>query len=328
MPFDFFAFLNTIITMFIILIAGYILGKIGVIDRTASKNLSKLIVMLGQPALIINAIISHRYSERNLQLAIISFIIALIMHLLMALFAFLSCMKIKDLDERKITEFAMVFGNIGFLGIPIISALFPEDGAFVAAFFIVCFNILLWIIGLGIIARKRTDIKMTAKKIFINKGTVPSLIGFIIFLIPSVFPKFELPRFATMSIGYIASLCTPISMLIIGALISTRPIKKLFISGKIYYLSLFKLILIPLFFCVLAKLLGLSDFWVILITTVSAMPSASSTSMFAELYDTAPEYSAQCVGASTLFSLLTMPLLLFVANIILQFNFQLFNFSF
>ena len=311
--------------MFIILVAGYVLGKIGVIDRVASKNLSKLIVMIGQPALIIHAIIGHRYSENNLKLAITSFIIALIVHLLLALFAFLSCIKIKDLNERKITEFAMIFGNIGFLGIPVISALLPKDGAFVAAFFIVCFNILLWIIGLGIIARQRNDIRLTVKQMFLNKGTIPSFIGFAIFLIPAIFPSFELPTFASQSIDYIASLCTPISMLIIGALIATRPLKTLFNSGKIYYLSFIKLILIPLFFCFVAKILGFSDFWIIFITTISAMPCASATSMFAELYDTAPEYSAQCVGTSTLFSLLTMPLLLYIANMILQLDFQLFN---
>jgi len=245
---------------------------------------------------------------------------------LMAIFAFFACIKIKDIDERKITEFAMVFGNIGFLGIPVVSALLGDDGAFVSSFFVVCFNILLWIIGLGIIARKRNDIKFTVKKMFINKGTVPSLIGFAIFLIPAIFPNFVVPEFAGMSISYIASLCTPISMLIIGALISTRPIKSLFSSGKIYYLCLWKLLIVPAFFCLLAKLLGFTDFWILLITAVSAMPSASSTSMFAELYDTTPEYSAQCVGTSTLFSLLTMPCLILIAEQVLKINFSLFNF--
>ena len=53
---DFSAFLNTIITMFIILIVGYVLGKKDVITKSASKNLSKLIISIGQPALIINSI--------------------------------------------------------------------------------------------------------------------------------------------------------------------------------------------------------------------------------------------------------------------------------
>lgn len=322
---DFSAFLNTVITMFIILIVGFVLGKTNVIDSTASKKLSKLIITVAQPALIINSIISIRYSEDNLKLAIISLLFALVMHFIMAIIAFLACMKIKNLDERKVTEFAMVFGNIGFLGIPVLGSLFPENGAFVASFFIVSFNILLWIIGLGILARKRDDIKLSAKKIFINKGTVPSLIGFVIFLIPALLPDFTLPVFMTKSVSYIASLCTPVSMLIIGALLAPRSLKTIFGSGKVYYLCLFKLLIIPLFFCVTLKLIGFSDFWVLFITAVSAMPSATSASMFAELYDTAPGFSAQGVGTSTLLSIGTMPLVILIASKVIEWDIGIFN---
>ena len=322
---DFSAFLTTVITMFVILIVGLVLGKTNVIDSTASKKLSKLIVTVAQPALIINSIISIEYSPENLKLALISLALAFAMHFIMALIAYVACMKMKKLDERKVTEFAMVFGNIGFLGIPVLGSLFPENGAFVASFFVVSFNILLWIIGLGILARQRDDIKLSAKKIFINKGTVPSLIGFAIFLIPALFPSFALPIFVTKSVSYIASLCTPVSMLIIGALLAPRSLKNIFGSGKVYYLCLFKLIVIPLFFCFTMKLLGFSDFWVLFITAVSAMPSATSTSMFAELYDTAPGFSAQGVGTSTLLSIGTMPLIIYLASKVVTLDIGLFN---
>ena len=321
---DFNSFLNTVITMFIILVVGYVLGKTQIIDSVSSKKLSKLIVSVAQPALIINSIIKTHYSADNLKLSLISLAFAFAMHIIMALIAYVACIKIKNLDERKITEFAMIFGNIGFLGIPVLGSLFPENGEFVASFFVVSFNILLWIIGLGIIARKRDDIKITPKKIFINKGTVPTVIGYAIFLIPAFIPNFKLPVVVSSSVSYIASLCTPVSMLIIGALLSTRSIKQIFGSSKVYYLCLFKLIIIPVFFCLILKLLGFSNFWVLFITAVSAMPCASSTSMFAELYDTAPGFSAQGVGTSTLLSVGTMPLVILIANQITTWNFSLF----
>lgn len=321
---DFTSFLNTVITMFIILVVGYVLGKINVIDGVASKKLSSLIVVVAQPALIINSIISKQYSSENLSLSLLSLALGLCMHAVMSVIAFVACLKIKDLNERKITEFAMIFGNIGFLGIPVLGSLFPENGEFVASFFVVSFNILLWVIGLGIIARKRDDIKLTLKKIFINKGTVPTLIGYIVFLIPALFPEFTVPVVVKSSVSYIASLCTPISMLIIGALLSTRSFKQIFGSGKAYYLCLFKLIIIPLFFCFTLKILGFSDFWVIFITAVSSMPAATSASMFAEIYDTAPGFSAQGVGTSTLFSVLTMPCMILLATEVVKWNISIF----
>ena len=310
--------------MFIILIVGYVLGKINVIDGVASKKLSSLIVVVAQPALIINSIISKQYSLENLSLSLLSLALGLCMHAVMSVIAFVACLKIKDLNERKITEFAMIFGNIGFLGIPVLGSLFPENGEFVASFFVVSFNILLWVIGLGIIARKRDDIKLTVKKIFINKGTVPTLIGYIVFLIPALFPEFTVPVVVKSSVSYIASLCTPISMLIIGALLSTRSFKQIFGSGKAYYLCLFKLIIIPIFFCFTLKILGFSDFWVIFITAVSSMPAATSASMFAEIYDTAPGFSAQGVGTSTLFSVLTMPCMILLATEVVKWNISIF----
>ena len=321
---NFSAFLTTVITMFVILIVGLVLGKMNVIDQIASKRFSKLIVTIAQPALIINSIISKPYSPDNLKLALISLCIAFAVHLIMALIAYFACAKMKDLNERKITEFAMVFGNIGFLGIPVLESLFPENGAFVASFFIVSFNILLWSIGMGILARKRDDIKLTLKKIIINKGTVPTFIGFVIFLVPAIYPSFTLPVIATASLGYIASLCTPVSMLIIGALLATRTVSQIFGSAKVYYLCLFKLILIPLFFCFVMKVLGFSDFWVLFVTAISGMPAASATSMFAELYDTAPGFSAQGVGTSTLLSVATMPLVILLASEVVKWNISIF----
>lgn len=323
---DFFAFLNTVITMFAILIVGFVLGKKDVINSTASKNLSKLIITIGQPALIISSIISKTYSPENLSLALISLGFGFAVHITMAVIAYFAYIKMKNGDERKITEFATVFGNIGFLGIPVLGALFPENGAFVSSFFIVTFNILLWIIGIAIIGRNRSDVKLTLKKAIINKGTVPSAIGFIIFLMPAFIPNFAIPSFAQATISYLGDICTPISMLIIGALLSGRTAKQIFGSGKVYYLCLFKLLIIPVTFIVVLKLFGFSQFWIMFIAAVSAMPSASATSMFAELYDTAPGYSAQCVGTSTLLSLLSMPLIIMFADFICGLNISLFNF--
>ena len=324
---DFSAFFNMVITMFIVLIVGFVLGKTKIIDEVSSKGLSKLIVMVAQPALIISSITSKRYSLENLKLALIGVGLSLLLHCVIALIARILCVKIKNFDERKITEFAIVFGNTGFLGIPLFSVLFPENGAFVSSFFIVGFNVLLWIIGLGIIARGREDIKLTPKKILINKGTVSSLIGFIIFLIPAIpaCQSFELPIFVSTAINYISGLCTPITMLLAGALIARKSLKSIFSTAKIYYLLALRLALIPIVFCFFFKIIGFSDFWVIFLTVALGLPSATSTITFAEVFDTSPEYAAQCVGATTLFSIATMPCVVLLAKWICTLNISLFQ---
>ena len=325
---DFLGFFNMVITMFVVLIVGFVLGKTRIINEVSSKGLSTLIVMVAQPALIISSITSKEYSFENLKLGLAGVGLSLLLHCVIALVARLLCVKIKDFDKKKITEFALVFGNTGFLGIPLFDALLPDNGGFVASFFIVGFNVLLWIIGLGIIARSRDDIKLTAKKIFINKGTIASLIGFIIFLIPAIpgAQGFVLPEFITKALGYISGLCTPISMLLAGALIARKSLKSIFANAKIYYLLALRLIAVPIVFCFLFRILGFSEFWVLFLTVALGLPSATSTITFAEVFDTAPEYAAQCVGATTLFSIATMPCVVLLAKWVSTLNISIFQF--
>lgn len=315
---DFTALLNTIATLFIMLIVGYVAGKIGIIDSVASKKLSGLIISIAQPALIISSLVKMQYSAENLALGVKTLALGFIVHLFMGVVAYVACIKIKNIDERKIIEFSMVFGNTGFIGIPIMESLFGDIGAFMASFIVVSFNILMWTLGIVILGRKRDDIRLTWKKAVFNKGTVPSVIGWVIFMLPALIPSFKLPSFALSSLSYIASLCTPVSMLIIGALLAGRSFKAIFGSGKVYYLCAFKLVIIPLLVCVIMKLMGFSPMWVLFATALTSMPSATSVSMLAELYDISPGFSAQGVGTSSLLSIATMPCVIWIAQKIIE----------
>lgn len=309
-----YGFFNTIITLFILLIVGFICGKTGVIDSVASKKLSALIIKVGQPALIIYSLIKMDYSAKNLSLGLWTLLFGFIIHGVLAVIAYFTFMNIKDLNERKLLEFSAVFGNVGFLGIPILESVLGDTGAFMGAFFVVSFNVVLWTWGISILARKRSDIKLTPKKL-LNFGTVPCFIGFILFICCK--PFFNFPTFVMSGLSYTASLCTPISMLIIGALLATRTAKQIFASPKVYLLSLFKLLLMPVLVCVVLKLLGLDD-WILFAATVVGMPSATTVTMLAELYDVNPGFSAQAVGTTSLFSVITMPLVIFFAQFLVQ----------
>ena len=306
---DFIALLNTIATLFVLLIGGVIASKCNIIDEVASKKLSRLIIAIGQPFLIISSLLGIEYSKENLLLGAKTFIIGIVVHAIMALIAFLACSRIKNLDERKLSEFAMVFGNVGFLGFPILESLFGAKGLFMGAFFVVSFNIVLWTWGIAILARKRSDIKLTVKKVLLNYGTVPSMIGILLYVL-----DLNMPPFVYSSASYIASLCTPISILITGALLARRSLSQIFLAPKIYYIALIKLILVPLVICGLTKLLGFDTHWILFLTAVSAMPSASTISMLSELHDISPTYAAQAVGTTSLLSIATMPVILWLAE--------------
>ncbi len=305
-------FFNMIIAFFILLMVGFVAGKTKIIDAAASKRLSALIIKIGQPALIINSLIKMEFSAANLSLGVQTLAFGFCVHIFMALLAFFAFRGFKNIDEQKLTEFSAIFANVGFLGMPILKSLFGDRGEFMGAFFIVSFNVFLWTWGIMILARGRKDIRVTPKKL-LNFGTVPCLIGFLLYACCR--PFFQFPVFVMKSFDFTASICTPISMFIIGALLATCTFREIFCSGKIYYLCAVRLIIIPLLVCCILKLIGL-DSWILFGAAVASMPSATTVTMLSELYDINPKYSAQAVGTTSLFSVLTMPCVMFVAQLL------------
>ncbi len=310
---DFSAFLSVVVTLFALMVIGFLLGKLNIMDEVASKRFSKLILTVAQPCLIVASLLKMEYSEENLGLGFLSFAVGFAVHLFMVLIAFLLTRGFKSLDEQKLSEFSMVFGNIGFLGLPILDSLFGDKGVFMGAFFVASFNVLIWTLGIAILAKGRSDIKVTVKKVFLNYGTVPCAIGLILFVLNS-----ELPSFFTSTVNYLGNLCTPISTLIIGGLLSRSSLKKTFLSLKTYYTCFSKLIIMPLIICVIMKLIGIDAMWIMVVVTVAAMPSATTVSMMAETYDISPEYSARAVGLSSILSIITMPLIIKLAEFIVN----------
>ena len=193
-------------------------------------------------------------------------------------------------------------------------ALFSPKGLFLASFYVISFHLFLWSWGIAILARKRSDIKLTVKKIFINLGSIPCLIGVLLYMAVIPFPNFVIPAFVSKFMMYLSNLCTPISVLITGALLATRTPRQIFGSKKIYYFSAMKLVAIPLIVCVIAKLVGLPDHLVLFATVEAALPSAATITMFSEMYGLNAGYASQTVGTSSLLSVGTLPMVLLIAQ--------------
>lgn len=311
---NFTALLTIIATLFLLMACGFFARKKGIIDDVASKRLSTLIIKIGQPMMIISALTEAEFSYENLGDGFLYIGIGIIFHAVMGGLAFFLCKGFKDLDERKITEFSLMFVNGGFIGFPILEALFGAKGLFLAAFFNISFHLFIWSWGVAILARKRSDIKLTVRKIFINLGSIPCLIGVLIYMLVIPFPNFALPAFLSKFFLYLSNLCTPISVLITGALLATRTPKQIFGSGKIYYFSAMKLLVLPLIVCVICKLIGLPQDMTLFVTVEAALPAASSITMFSEIYGLNSGYASQTVGTSSLLSVGTLPLVLLVAQ--------------
>ena len=305
--------LSIMIVLFLLMATGFWARKTGIIDDVASKRLSKLIINIGQPMLIISSLIKIEYNAENTKAGIIMACLGIAVNTVVSVIAFFATKGIKNLDEHKITEYSIVFANVGFIGFPIFRSVFGDIGEFWGSFYVIGFHLFMWTWGLMILARERDDIKLTPRKILINYGTIPCFIGLVIYFSKAFI---ETPGFLISYTGFLSNLCTPVSVLIIGALLATRSLRQVFCNKNVYLTCAFRLFIIPIFICVTTKLIGLPDYIVLFSTAASALPSASSVTMFAELYDISPGYAAQGVGVTSVISVASLPVIMYIANYI------------
>ena len=323
MNFD--ALYTVVATLMVIIAIGFICRKVGIINDVSSKNLSKLVLMVGQPAMLIYSMSSAEYNAENVNIAWTMLWLGFVYHGVLAVLGyFLALPYRKNIDEEKISEFSIMFANCAFIGFPIFEALLGPTGLFMASFLVFSFNVLLWTWGLAIFARKRNDIKLNIKKIIFNFGTIPCVIGFALYLLKAPAIGFELPLFITKAAGYLTNICTPVSVLIIGVLIATQSPKRIFCSWKLYYFNAIKLFVLPLLVCLISKVIlilvpvdGLY-MYAVFATAAAALPSAAAVTMMSETHGLDSGYSSVIVGTTSLLSVLSLPIVMMIAEIILK----------
>lgn len=304
--------LATMVTLFLLMACGFFCRKKGIIDTVASKKLSSLIISVGQPMMIIGALNNAAYTQENLEIAWKVTLLGFAIHPILALVSYLICKRKHITDQMKIFEFSLVFANCGFLGFPILDAILGDGiGSFIGAFYVISFHLFLWIWGIIILARGREDIKMTPKKALINYGTVPCAIGVALYLLK---PVIAMPEAVGKFFSYLGGLCTPVSVLITGALLATVPLAQMFKNRKLYLHSAIKLLLYPIIACVLTKLCGLDRTFILITTAMVGVPSAATITMLAELYEIDPAYASQTVGMTSLFATATLPAVMLFAQ--------------
>ncbi len=304
---------QAVISLLLLICIGYYAAKIGILDAKMSKKLSALTVNIAQPFMLFNALANVEYSADNVRTGLSTLGIALLSHAILAVYAHFTAKYQKDRTERKITEYSILFVNAAFIGFPILKALFGDIGLFWGAFYAFAFNLCVWSYGMRLITRGKADCKISLRKLFLNHGTVPCMIGFLFFLL-----QIKLPAPLQTAVGHMNNLCTPLVLLVIGANLSRLPLGKIFCNVRLYLFSALRLLVAPfLIACIYHLILRMPDERVMFFTVMAALPTAAVAVMFAELYDERPDLAAQTVGMSTLLSMLTIPIAVALCNLIL-----------
>ena len=295
--------IKKIIEMFMILLVGVIIYKGKIIDDASTKHLSNVLLLLVSPLLIIQSY-QIDFNKKLLYGLLWAFVASFLTFLLMIIaseFLFRG-----DRNRSSVEKIAMSYSNSGFIGIPLISGVLGDKGVFYMTAYITVFNVLLW--THGVILMGDSDGLKGAWKNFLTPAIISIVIGIILFLF-----RLRLPQFIENPLEMIASMNTPLGMIVAGANLAQGNILKSLKNKRFYYLSFIKLMLYPLAALVVLWLLPL-DFEVAFTVFIAvACPAGASVIMFAQRYDRDAYYASEIFVITTLLSAITLPLLSIIA---------------
>ncbi len=298
--------LQQTIIMFALMLLGLLLSRCGMITEQGSRDLSNVLLYAVIPCVILRSYMSE-FSTEKLRAMGLSALIAVIAFAASIAVAYLTCG-----TRHRIENFAVAFGNAGFIGIPLVTAVFGPEAAFYVVSFSTFANLLQWTYGIVIISGKKET--MNLRMVFVNPVFISMVIGIALFVLQPT-----LPTVVTGTIGYIADGNTVLAMIILGYYLSRVQLRGLFADVRLYLFSALRLLVVPAVTILVFLPFPFARGEITLITLIAAAtPIASSTAIFAQKFDQDYRRAVSYVCLSTILSVATLPLVMLFAERLLS----------
>ncbi|WP_026479010.1 AEC family transporter [Alkaliphilus transvaalensis] len=297
---------NQIAILSLMIIIGYGIKKFDVLNDQLNKGISGLVLKVTLPAMIIKSM-QFEFSREVLMTSFKMILLSLLVHGLAIGISYIVYKYYKkDGPEGDVIQFILVFSNVGYMGYPVIYAIYGDMGVFYAALFNIPFNVLLWTIGVSIMTRnsRREKEDVNYLKLIFNPGIIAVVLGFGMFLL-----SIKIPYVIYETLHSVGEMTVPLSMLVIGAMLGEMPLKEVFNEKRLISVSIIRLLAIPLIAMLILWGMGFRGILLGVPVVIAGMPAAANTAVFATIYDTAPHFASKAVFVTTLLSMITIPLL-------------------
>ncbi len=303
---------QVMLTLFAIVVVGYIAGKWGYMGGTFDKKLSKVVIDITCPALILSSAMTGELPDRRYILPLLG--ISVLTYLLLTGVALLLPRFLtKKKDDEGVIGFAMMFGNVGFMGYPIVASIFGHEAVFYAAVLNVVNTFTVFTIGTMLVVGKNQSTaaeKEMSRKKMLRKVlySTPMLSAYLTMLIVALEIK-DIPEFISQPLTMIGNITVPAALLIIGSSMSQLPLRALLGNGTIYTTTLMRLAILPVGIHYLMTLLGFSPFVVGINTVVIAMPVATYGTILCLRHGKDTTLITEVTFITTLLAMISIPLL-------------------
>ena len=296
---------EVMITLFVIAVAGYAAGKMNYMGGEFDRKLSSLVVNWTCPALILSSAMTDELPDRRYILPLLA--ISAFTYVVLTVAAWgLSRMMTKRVEHQGIVAFALVFGNVGFMGYPVVNAIFGHQAVFYAAVLNVVNTFVIFTIGtMMITGNEGTNRKYFNKQVLYSS---PMIAAYIAMLIVALGID-NIPGYISQPLTMLGNITVPAALLIIGSSMSQLPLRAFLGTPLIYGTTLLRLCLLPIGVHFLCLALGFEPYVTYINTVVIAMPVATYGTILCLKYNKDTTLIAEMTFFTTLLSLVTIPVL-------------------
>lgn len=292
--------IKQILVMLAMMSVGVILYKIGQIDEKGVGQLSNLALYVATPCVVIQAL-AIPFDSEKISTGLVVILFFLVIFVVSVIIARFGCGR-----ADRVGQFAVVFSNSGFVGIPLIQGILGDEYVFYVTMTMVAGTLVFWTYGVYLMSGSKDEVSV--KKILTNPNLVAVVIGLVLFLAP-----IELPYVVERTLAGMANMNTGLGMVILGATLGASNIGLMIRDTRLYKAIALRLVAVPLV-CIPILMLMPVPFEVrMVMMIIAAAPAASATSMLALKYGADYSYGTGLSIGTTIISMLSMPVVLALA---------------
>lgn len=302
--------LNQVLVMFVLMAIGFTCCKLKLINKSGNRQLTSLLLYIVNPLVVINAFRTP-FEVRLAQNLLVAFILGIASHLIAMAVAYILVRSKNNSIRAPLERFSIIYTNCGFMALPLVNALFGSEGVFYASAYMMVFNLLSWTHGYITMSGK-CDRKAIVKA-FTSPVVISVLVGLAMF-----FFHIKLPFVLDQSVSFMASLNTPLAMIVTGVSLAYTDILGAFKSLRSYYIVFIMNIVVPI--CAMSVYIFLPfDNDIILVNLVStACPCAVTTLLFATKFKRDEYYATNLLTLSNITSIVSIPLVILLYQLLSQ----------
>ena len=291
--------------LYIMVAIGFVCDKAKLLTEKTAKALVNFLLYLVVPCMLVRSFTKIEFTKHNLIMFLLSLVLAFATHFI-SIALNIPFFRKKN-DENPIFKYASIYGNVGFMALPLATEILGDEGVFYCANGVIAFNIITFIHGVKLMSREK--FKLNIKNLLLNPGIISVIIGLPLFLF-----QIRLPVLVSQPLSYLAELNTPLAMLIFGTYLANTDIKTMFTDRRIYLTALLKLLVMPLLCIGIYRLCGVNGALLVACAITACVPSANNSFMFASKFGRDAGLASKTVALVSFFSIITMPVVIAIAQ--------------